>query len=79
MIPYKLVKKMHISENTKTQRLVRKKRSLFNKWRQHKRIQDKKSVNSLNKDIRKSIYETKKQNVRRKIKPGNSKTLLPIL
>ena len=38
-------------------------------------LQDKKSVNNLNKEIRKSLYNTKRQSVRRKIVQGNSKTL----
>ena len=77
IVPYKPVKPMYSqsAENTMTQRLVWKKRNMLSKWRQNRRLQDKKSVNNLNKEIRKSLYNTKRQSVRRKIVQGNSKTL----
>ena len=69
IVPYKHIKPMynHYSENTQTQRLVRKKRHLLNKWRLHRRLEDKKLANKLNKEIRKSLLDTKKKNVRRHI------------
>ena len=64
----------HIS-NEKITRLINKKRKHLKNWKRHGRVSDRISANILNKQIRNSIFEERKQQVRRKIKPGNSKTL----
>ena len=64
----------HIS-NEKITRLINKKRKHLKNWKRHGRVSDRISANILNKQIRNSIFEEQKQQVRRKIKPGNSKTL----
>ena len=38
-------------------------------WKRHGRVADRINANNLNKEIRKSLYEEQKQQVRRKIKP----------
>ena len=62
-------------ENTKITRLINKKRKLLKRWRKNGRISDKLNANKLNQNIRKSIYQEQKEQIRRKIRPGNSKTL----
>ena len=61
IIPYKLITPnyKYQAENTKTLNLVRKKRSLLQRWRRHGRLQDKQNVKKLNKEIRKSLLNTK--------------------
>ena len=77
IVPYKLITPSykHQSDNVKTITLVRKKRSLLKRWKKNGRMQDKLNANKLNIEIRNSLMDTKKQAIRRKIIPGNSKTL----
>ena len=62
-------------ENEKTTRLKNYKRKYLKKWKKKGHISDKQNANALNIQIRKAMYKERKQQIRRKIKPGNSKTL----
>ena len=61
----------HIS-NEKITRLINKKRKHLNNWKCHGRTSDRINANKLNKQIRQSMFDEQKQQIRRKIKPGNS-------
>ena len=60
--------------NNKT-KLNNCKRKYLKKWRKNGRVVDRQNANALNPQIRKAMYEERKQQIRRKIKPGNSQTL----
>ena len=46
-----------------------------NSPKRHGRVSDRINANNLNKQIRSSMFDEHKKQIRRKIKPGNSKTL----
>ena len=77
IIPYKQQKSTinPYSENARTKRLINKKRFLIKRWKKYRRLPDKINANKLNLEIRNALYETKKNCVRKKIQPGNSKSL----
>ena len=77
LAPYKTHKarKNEYKENKKNTRLKNSKKKYLRKWRMTGRIADKQNARALNVQIRRAMLEERKQQIRRKIKPGNSITL----
>ena len=55
--------------------LIRRKRSKMKMWKQTRSDESRNELKDLNSKIRRTVYEERKQAVRRQIRPGNAKSL----